>query len=202
MKQVERKPAAVRKREIAEAAMCICGTRGASSLTTATIAEAVGVSTGALFRHFRTLEDVLHEAAVVAIEKMEKPFPPSQSPPADRLLELARARVELLGGDAGLAWMLSSEEARLKLPKDAVAELAKLVTKSKQFIMKALKQGQQDGSIRDDIAPDALIVCVLGTIHALIGMGGIRGNKKRTTRNVKTETVLQGLRVMLTQQAL
>ncbi len=200
MKPVARKPAAVRKREIAEAAMSICGTHGVAALTTATIAEAIGLSTGAIFRHFGTLEDVLHEAADLAIQKMDATFPDAELPAIERLFDLAQARIELLGNDAGLAWMLTSDEARLRLPKDAAAALMTLVDRSKRFLLKAIADGQRDGTIRDDIGSSVLFVCVMGTIHTLIGMSGIRGKNKKTTRNVKTRSVLDGLRLMLTNQ--
>lgn len=199
MSDATRKPAAVRRREIAVAAMEICGTKGAAALTTASIAHEVGLTTGAIFRHFTTLEDVLRESTRLAIEMMEATFPSEDLEPVDRLFELARARIELLGNDPGTAWLLQSDEARKKLPKDAVKDLMALVARSKKFVLRALKEGAKAGSLRDDIPADDLMVCFMGTIHSLIGMSGIRGGKSRS-RNVKMKTVLAGLRLMMQRQ--
>ena len=57
-----RKPSAERRVEIGEASLRIVGGRGVTALTTANLAREVGVTTGALFRHFDTLEDILREA--------------------------------------------------------------------------------------------------------------------------------------------
>ena len=55
---MNRKPTAERKEEILDAAARIMARDGIASLTIATLAREVGVTTGALFRHFETRDAI------------------------------------------------------------------------------------------------------------------------------------------------
>jgi AcrR family transcriptional regulator len=156
----------------------------------------VDLTTGALFRHFATLDDVLREAVRQGLAKMESTFPDASLPPLDRISALARNRVETLSWDPGLAWLVRSEQALLMLPGDAVDSLQEFVSRSRRFLLLAIQEGASEGSIRRDIEPEALLVSVAGTIHALVGMPGIHRLAKGS-RRVGPERVLEGLMRML-----
>lgn len=173
MAKTVRKPTAERREEIARAVLRIIGERGLTSLTTTNLAEEVGVTSGALFRHFSCLGDMMSEAVRYGVVRIEETFPDEALPPLQRLLELARARVRLLGSDPGLAWLLRSEEARLSLPAPAVDLLQDVVARSRRFVLRTLREAAEQGSVRADIEPEILMVPVMGTIHALIGMRGV-----------------------------
>lgn len=196
MQDTKRKSGAVRREEIAVAALRIIGERGIASLTTTTLAEEVGVTSGALFRHFKSREAILQEAARHALAKIESTFPDPTLAPLERLLALADNRVRIVGADPGVAWVLRSEQAYLSLPADAVARLRDLVKRSKRFVLTALRDGSADGTIRSDIAPETLFVPVMGTIHALIGMAGIHATAGRT-KGSSTARVLAALAILL-----
>ncbi len=168
-----RKPAAERREEIVKAVLRIIGERGLTSLTTTTLAEEVGVTSGALFRHFASRDAILQEAVRYALGRIEGTFPDASLPAVERILQLARNRVRVLGSDPGLAWLLRSEQAYLTLPEDAVERLRDLVEQSRRYLLDAIREGASQGSIRDDIEPEVLLVPVMGTIHALVGMTGV-----------------------------
>jgi TetR/AcrR family transcriptional regulator len=180
-----RKSAAERREEIAIAVLCIIGRRGLTSLTMSAIAAEIGVTSGALFRHFDTREDILRGVVRHAVARIDLTFPDESLPPRERMFALARNRIRLLGPEPGLAWLMRSEQAYLTLPEDAVDELRDVARRSRRFIMKALREGAADGSIRDDIPPDVLLVPITGTIHALIGMpGAARHANGKPRRNI------------------
>jgi AcrR family transcriptional regulator len=187
-----RKRAAERRREIGGAALRIVGREGVTALTTANLAREVHLTTGALFRHFETLDDVLREAVRQGLEKMESTFPEPSLPPLERIATLARNRVAVLSVDPGLAWLVRSEQAVLMLPADAVESLQEFVSRSRRFLLEAIQEGARQGSIRRDIDPQALLVLVAGTIHALVGMPGIHRLAKGS-RALPPEVVLEGL---------
>jgi len=172
MKSTIRKSALKRREEIAQAVLRIIGERGLPSLTTATIAAEVGVTNGALYRHFASVDEILCETVRYGIERIEATFPDRSLPPLDRLLALAGNRVRLLGDAPGLAWLLRSEQAYLTLPDDAVRRLRDVAHRSRQFLLATLREGALAGSIRADIEPELLLVPVLGTIHVVIGASG------------------------------
>jgi AcrR family transcriptional regulator len=196
-----RKTGIERRQEIALASLKIIGERGLTSLTTASLAEEVGVTTGALFRHFASLNDILRESVRHAVERMEETFPEDTLGPLERLMMLARNRVSVLRSSPGLAWLLRSEQAYLTLPDDAVDALRALVRRSRKYLLDAIRQGAALGAIRDDIEPEVLLVPIMGTIHALAGMPGAHNLASRTDV-AKREAVFAALEKMITPQKL
>ena len=171
----QRKSGADRRDEIARAVLRIAGEPGMPALTTASLAAEVGVTTGALFRHFPSLDDMLRAAVDHAVRQIEGTFPDADLPPMDRLIQLGRNRVRTIGSDRGLSWLLRSEQAWLSLPDDSVEKLRALVRRSRAFLLAAITDGVGSGAVRSDIEPELLLITVMGTIHALMGMPGVQG---------------------------
>ena len=192
-----RRSSAERRKQIVEAALRIIGRKGIRSLTMSVLAEEVGVTSGALFRHFASRGEILEEMASYAVEKLETTFPAQSLPPLERLLTLARKRVALLGGDPGLSWLMRSEQASLSLPPKAIKALRGIVQRSRSFLLEAIREGVEQQSIRNDIEAEILLIPVVGTIHALIGMPGVHRQAARAG-NQGSEAVLDALALLLT----
>lgn len=178
--QSGRKPGHVRRREIALAALDIAAAHGVGKLTTANLAAEVGLSTGALFRHFETLAEMLDFAAELALERIAETFPAATDPPLQRVVGLARNRVALFAVEPGMAWLMQSDQAPLLVPPLAVKKLREMAARSKQFLLAALREGIAGGTVRADIPVEHLLVPVVGTIHALIRHPSIRGESDAT----------------------
>ncbi len=196
MKLTARKPSMERREEIARAVLHIIGRQGLRSLTTSTLAAEVGVTTGALYRHFASLDEILTETVRHGVDRIQATFPDEGLPPLERLLTLAGNRVRLLRGEPGLAWLLRSEQAYLALPEEAGRSLRQAARRSRQFLRRALADGAADGTIRSDIEPDVLLVTVLGTIHGLVGHGGPSASRSGY-RRPGPDRVLSGLARLL-----
>lgn len=193
---IVRKTSAERREEIAHAVLRIIGEQGITSFTTTALAKEIGVTSGALFRHFASRDEILQEAVRYAVVKIEETFPDRSLPATVRLVQLARNRVRLLGSEPGIVWLLRSEQAHLTLPKSAVKLLDSLIKRSRQFLLDAIREGGRQGTIRDDIKPDILLVLVMGTIHALLGMPGIRRPSTRR-RSPDPDLILSALMRMI-----
>ena len=168
-----RKPSAVRRREIAEGALRVIGREGATSLTAATLAAEVGLTPGALFRHFASVDRILEAAVELAVERIDGTFPAAELPPLERLRSLARARVELVRGTPGLAWLLLSDQVYLSVPEPAVARLRDLVQRSRAFILAAFSEALERGELRADLTPQTFLPIFTGTIHSLLAAPGV-----------------------------
>ncbi len=196
MRVTTRKSGAERREEIAKAVLRIVGERGESALSTTNLAAEIGVTSGALFRHFSTRDEILAAAVQYAIPQMEATFPDESLPPLERLMQLARNRVSLLGSDSGLAWLLRSDQAYHALPEDAVKQLRNLVRRSKRYLLSAIREGAKQGTIRGDIEPEVLLVLVTGTVHAMIGMPGVH-RPSSPGRGANSSRVLAALEQIL-----
>ena len=182
--------------EIAQAVLHIIGERGLSALTTAAVAKEVGVTPGALFRHFASRDEMVAAAAGLALHMIGETFPDDQLPPLERAIGLARNRASLLSKEPGIAWLLKSDQAHLVLLHDAAKELQTMSQRSKMFLKKAVIEGMKDGSIRNDVRPEAVVVTVMGTIHALTGISKIHKPQDHKTK-LDPEVVFSGLKQML-----
>jgi AcrR family transcriptional regulator len=167
----QRLPGALRREQIARAALEIIGRQGLVALTVTALAEAVGVTSGALFRHFATREAILEEAVRSAEARLAATLPPEEAPPLVRLRKLATARVRLLRAEPGIAWLLRSEQAALCLPAPAVARLRGMVVRTQGVVRDALAEAVSSGEVRGDIEPDTLRIVFTSTVHALVGQG-------------------------------
>ncbi|MHC4954579.1 MAG: TetR/AcrR family transcriptional regulator [Planctomycetota bacterium] len=170
-----RKPTEVRKREIADAALRVIGEQGAGALTAARIAEEVGVTSGALFRHFGSLAEVLDSAVERAVESVGATFPEADLPPVERLRRLVSARARLMAGNPGLAWLLLSDQVYLTVSPHSVARLRDLVGRSKSFLTAAIREGVANGSLRADIPPQHLLLLLTGTVHSIASIARATG---------------------------
>ena len=173
MDQVKRKTSAERQVEIIQAVLKIIGEQGFSSLKTNSIAAEVGISSGAIFRHFSSLENIFRQVVTYCITKIEETFPDTSLPPLERLKTLITNRVMLFDASPGLAWLLRSEQSLLILPEDSVVSLKEMTIKSKNYILDLLKEGMASGIIRTDIEAKNLLIPVVGTTHTIIGIHGI-----------------------------
>lgn len=188
----QRKSTAVRREEIAKAALYVIAQSGVKSLTTAALAKEVGVTSGALFRHFTTLDEMLLETVQYALARIEQTFPDPTLPPVDRLTQLASNRIQLIGSQPGLSWILRSNEAYHVLPAEGVALLEDMVRRSRRFLLLAIREGASQGIIRSDIKAEVLLVIVTGTIQALIGIPGPAGRAAKS-QNQSPESVMSAL---------
>jgi AcrR family transcriptional regulator len=189
-----------RREQIARAALQIIGEQGLTSLSTATLAKQVELSSGGLFRHFESFAEILAEAAHIAVAMLEETFPDPDLPPLERIRTLALNRVKLLGGNPGVTWLLMSQQARLTLPPASVTELQAMVRRSRAFLRSAVEEGRAEGLIRSDLDSDALLVTILGTVHTLIGMQGVARGRRQNAEAVM-DTLLTMLRPVERQQA-
>jgi AcrR family transcriptional regulator len=164
-----RKSGPERREQIARAALDIMGREGLAGISTAALASAVGLSTGALFRHFESRDAILDEAIRLAEARVERTFPDGSLDPIERLRALARARIDLLSQDPGVGWLLRSSQAQASLPPTAVKRLQALVRRSRRYIRTALSEAAGAGVVRTDVSQDVLLLIFTSTVHALIG---------------------------------
>lgn len=161
-----RRATELRQVELTDAALDLIASRGIAALTTRALAERVGLSTGAIFRHFPTL-DALLDAVVARVEAvLDATFPPP-GPPLVRLRAFVEARQAAVGRQLGILRLVVSEQFQLALPARGSERLAACVGRTRAFIVECLAGGQAAGEVRDDVAAEALAPIVMGAVQML-----------------------------------
>jgi AcrR family transcriptional regulator len=177
---LERRPTHERRAEIADAALRLIAARGIAALTMAALAAELGVTGGALFRHFDSREAILAAVAERAAELVEQTFPPADGAPLERIARLIRARLQMVGIHAGIPRLVMSEQFTLALPAEAAGALVGAVERTRAFLVDAVRDGQARGEIRRDVRAEPLAALAMGAMqvlalaHAGLPMGGAK----------------------------
>jgi AcrR family transcriptional regulator len=163
----DRKTAESRRREIADAALRVVAEQGLGRFTALAIAREVGVSDAALFRHFKTKDEIV----LAAIDRVEEilfaGFPPPGRDALDRLGNFFRQRVAVIGENPGVARLVASDALSQAAPAAGVAHVAELRRRSVRFVRACLAEAARDGLLADGVEPAEAEVLVIGAILAL-----------------------------------
>lgn len=173
-----------RRIELTEAALRIIATKGIAALSTRRLADEVGLSSGAIFRHFASL-DALLDAVVERVEVvLDSTYPPETLPPMERLERFVEARSIVAATQLGIPRLVLSEQFMLALPKQGSARLAACVEKTRAFVTQCLREGQDSGELRSDLSAEALALIVIGTVQVLALSRAKAGKRNREARAV------------------
>lgn len=189
-----RKPAELRRREIADAALKVIAERGPGRFTSLAIAREVGVSDAALFRHFPS-KDAIVLAAVERVEEiLFAGFPPSDPDPIDRLGRFFRRRVEIVQEHPGVARLVGSDQLERAAPPEGVARVAEFRRRSRAFVRGCLAEAHERGMLAAGLLPDEAAVLVLGSLLALAHGGARPTDRLRDRVWAALERALRGRR--------
>ncbi len=156
-----------RRTEIADAALRIIATRGITELTVAALAAELGITGGALYRHFASTDEILVAVAARAVELVDATLPSGDLEPLAWLEQFVESRARTVGGHPGLARLLISDQLAMALPAAAVELVQGAVRRTFASIERALRRGQEVGAVRDDVDARDLVPIVAGTVQLL-----------------------------------
>ena len=162
-----RRPTDLRQVELVDAALRIIETQGITALTTRRLAAEVGLTSGAIFRHFPSL-DALLEAVIARVEAvLESTYPPPEGSAVERLEGLLLARSQAVGRHLGILRLVLSEQFLLALPQSGSERLTACVEKTQSYLHACLREGQVAGALRGDVPAEVLVPIVMGTVQVL-----------------------------------
>jgi AcrR family transcriptional regulator len=156
-----------RRAQLTEAALRLIVTHGVGALSVRSLARDQGLSSGALFRHFKTMDEVLEAVVERMVLQISTTFPQPNAPPLQRLTAFVEARSLAVGDGTGFLQLVVSEQFRLALPEAASARLKRLMVRSQRFVLQSVQQGQREGSVRRDLPAADLALLVMGLIQML-----------------------------------
>lgn len=162
-----RKASDARRREIAEAALRVVAARGLGGFTALAIAREVGVTDAALFRHFRSKEEIVDAAIDRVEELLFDGAAPSSDDPVERLGAFFRRRVAVIREHAGISRLLVSEELARAASASGVERVAAFRRRSMDFVRDCLAAAKRRGLLAPGLGAEEAAVVVLGSVFAL-----------------------------------
>jgi len=158
-------PTAERKENILDAAAKLMAREGIAALTMATLAKEVGVTSGALFRHFETRDAILVALAERTAEQLRADLTEEPSLDArEALRAFVTARLGTVSRAPSAPLMVLSPDVHLALPEKGREALASIVRETFAFVAKLVAKGQRDGVFRCDLSAHAAARVVLGAL--------------------------------------
>ncbi len=190
-----RKTAAERKNEAVEAALRLAVDIGPNRVTTAAIAEALGVTQAALFRHFPRKMDIWMAASTWLAEQTADRCRPAVAGEPDsalcRLQALVCGQIDLIVRTPAIAMLLFSTE--LNIENGPLRDsLASLLARFEARLARLLDDARAGGEIRPDVDPGR----VAGVIASLVAGTAARWWLEGTLFDLMAEST-ESLRLVL-----
>ena len=153
-----RLPSGARRSQIVEATLLLVAEHGLAGASMSRIAEEVGISNAALYRHFASREDILIAAHDVLIRRVFAWLQSSNAPlVTDRLRDMGRSHAQIFSKDiegfnAPMFQFISW------IPRDRVREhvVSRRVEMLKWYA-DLIEEGKTQGCIRTDIETDLIV---------------------------------------------
>jgi AcrR family transcriptional regulator len=159
----------VRREQIIEASRKLIMRYGSEHVTVRRIAAEIGISEGALYRHFKSKKEVLlflirhiEENLVGDLQK--------KSPPKNILGILEnnlRNHLSSMGQRKGMSFLVIAEIISLgdkELNKRVLEVLSKYISNIRELLLEGIKTGE----IRQDIDPEMVATSFFGTLQGLV----------------------------------
>ena len=174
-------PAEERRAATVEAVVELAAEQNPSDITTTAIAQRMGLTQGALFRHFPTkdaiLESVMDWVAERLLARVDKAAASAASPMA-ALEAVFMAHIDFVAEHPGVPRMLFGELQRPgdTLPKKMVQALIRRYGERLQHLLEA---GKTQGELHAQLDIEAASVSFIGSIQGLVMQSLLAGDVTR-----------------------
>ena len=178
-------PADERRAATVEAVVDLAAEQNPSDITTTAIAQRMGLTQGALFRHFPTKDAILQAVMSWVTERLlarvDKAAEGTTSPVA-ALEAVFMTHIDFVSEHPGVPRMLFGELQRPgeTLPKRMVQTL---IQHYGERLHRLLEAGKAQGELDADLDVDAAAVLFIGTIQGLVMQSLLAGKVSRIRRD-------------------
>jgi len=178
---VKRRPAKERRAITVETVVKLAAEQNPSNITTSAIAERMGLTQGALFRHFPNkdaiIQAVMEWVSGRLLSKVDKAMKTAQSPLA-ALEAMFNAHMEFVIVHPGVPRMLFGElqNAEETVPKRIVQTLLRQYG---ERLHRLIEEGKSCGELDADLDTEASSILFIGTIQGLIMQSLLAGDVSR-----------------------
>ncbi len=172
-----RKSATTRKAEIIDAALRLADKVGPDRLTTSAIADAVGVTQPAIFRHFPKKQDLWQSVAERIGATMEARWEKARSlddTPIDQIYVLVAGQLRLIQTTPAITAILFSRELHAK-NQGLRRAFFELLGRFHQVLAGLAADARDAGELRSDLAPNDVASLILGLVQGLAVRWSISG---------------------------
>ncbi|MFC1987056.1 TetR/AcrR family transcriptional regulator [Chloroflexota bacterium] len=169
---VKRMKTDLRKRQIIDAARWLIVTYGSEHVTIRKIAAAVGISESAIYRHFRTKEDILLQLGKYIEETLIRDIQQGNNDEQSTIEiidTILRNHISAIEQHKGVSFQIIAEILSLG-DKNLNKELSGVVNRYIEQFAGLLSRGIKSGEIRADVTPVTAATLLFGMIQGLVNI--------------------------------
>jgi AcrR family transcriptional regulator len=168
----KRRNTEVRRRQIADAARELIIRYGSEHITGRRIAKEIGITEGAIYRHFKSKRDILSfliediEATLVA--DIERGMT-SGATPLQVIDNTMKSHISSIEQRRGVTFLVIAEIISLG-DKKLNRQASEVLNRYTGRIGDIISEGVKSGEIRDDVPPGTAAILLSATIHGLVNL--------------------------------
>jgi len=168
----KRRNTEVRRRQIADAARELIIKYGSEHITGRRIAKEIGITEGAIYRHFKSKRDILSfliediEATLVA--DIERGMT-SGATPLQVIDNTMKSHISSIEQRRGVTFLVIAEIISLG-DKKLNRQASEVLNRYTGRIGDIISEGVKSGEIRDDVPPGTAAILLSATIHGLVNL--------------------------------
>ncbi len=186
-KRATRLSAEERRASTVETVIDLAAEQNPSDITTAAIAERMGLTHGALFRHFPTKDAILQAVLSWVAERLLARVDRAADGASSSLAALEAvfmAHVDFVAEHPGVPRMLFGELQRANdtLPRKMVQTL---IARYGERLRRLIEAGKQSGELEPGLDVEAAVLLFIGTIQGLVIQAMVAGDVARIRRDAR-----------------
>lgn len=176
---MNRKSSRIRKKEIVQATFKLIADEGVRGLTTARIAQKVGFSEAALYRHFSTKQEIIKATIDAAGQQVIKTLSTATSSKnaLKNLKKVLEAHLRFIEENPGITRLLFSDEIHFN-NQNLRAKLFQIMEGVQSFIRDLLEQGINSGEIKGELDVETAATFYLGVIQSQVLLWSLSGGRR------------------------
>jgi len=178
---------AVRRDQIAQAALALVAEHGPAELSMARIADRMGLATSAMYRHFPGKAEIIDAVIDLIGSRLDANLTAASRAsenPLARLEFLLRRHVALVRENSGIPRLLFSGEVFCG-SEGKRERLFRLINGYLARVAEIIREGQRAGNFRNDVDAPTLAVHFLGIVQPAVILGHLSDGRFDVARHAK-----------------
>ncbi|NWN83558.1 MAG: TetR family transcriptional regulator [Halomonas sp.] len=163
-------PAEERKERTVRAMVELCAEQDPARITTATIAERMKVTQGALFRHFSGKDEMWQAVVAWITERLMRRLEAAvdrRATPLTALEAMFMAHTDFIAEHPGVPRLIFGQLQHAE-PTDATRLLRSMLAKYRERLAAILTEGRASGELRADLNIETAATQFIGTVQGLV----------------------------------
>jgi AcrR family transcriptional regulator len=160
-----------RQTQIVDTAIRLLATKGARRFTVQLLATEIGVTGGAIYRHFASMEGIVDAVVERMGDILFEGFPPEDADPLMRLGTFFHHRTRTIVENPHLSRLLLSDHLAQASGRAQAERLDEYKRRSRGFVIECLREAERAGALAEGTSSEAGAALVLGSILSLSHAG-------------------------------